>query len=377
MRTLVRLLLIAPGMLLSAWANGQTLDFDSVCPAPPCAIGTLYAASGVNFVPNTHQIVAPGTNGLTGPNGGRYLSIATFPYQLTITLARQATFFALRMSRASTSSGPITVAVTWLKAGVVVGTTNIALTTVDVWSTASASVAGGFDSIFIDPSGGADLTFGIDSIMFGGTCFGFADVSPSDSFCNATEWLGNRNVTLGCAPGMYCPASDVTRAQMALFMNRLGNALIPRRLHVDFFGGVLNLPATTVGVQTCVTAAYVPRVPESAQATGTFAGIATSDGKFRLYHVFSTDNGASWNLMTFVAPIENVANGQWASLSTSSNVINLVPGTAYLFATSVDGDGAPISVNNHACKTDVLVTDRVTTSAPFDPRPLPALNANR
>ncbi|MEO8976037.1 MAG: hypothetical protein ABI552_09815, partial [Casimicrobiaceae bacterium] len=51
----------------------------------------------------------------------------------------------------------------------------------------------------------------------------FTDVPDVASFCTNTQWLKNRAVTLGCGTGStYCPDETLTRAQMALFMNRLG-----------------------------------------------------------------------------------------------------------------------------------------------------------
>jgi len=285
-------LLVLLALLTSHAVSAQLLDFDSVCASPPCSVGTRYAPSGVSFTPNTSSIVAAGTNGLNGPVGGvRYLSIAAFPYQTSITLARQATFFAMQLSRASTSSGTVTVAVTWLKAGVPVSNQNVVLTTVNTWSVASASVPGGFDSIFIDASGGANLTFGIDGIQFGGTCYGFADVQPADSFCNASEWLANRGVTLGCVAGQYCPTQNVTRAQMALFMNRLGNALVPRILKVED-----SLSSTfSPGAFLCRIELEVAPYPRIAWVVSTNRLVGFSGPKtvgFRIHH--STDGGVNW-----------------------------------------------------------------------------------
>ena len=72
-------------------------------------------------------------------------------------------------------------------------------------------------------------------------CAGFSDVQDTDAFCTAVEWLRNRNVTLGCGTGVYCPASAVTRASMALFLNRLGTALTPRLEFVEAALGALYL----------------------------------------------------------------------------------------------------------------------------------------
>ena len=224
----LRTVVLTLAFLVPVWAQAQVLDFDSVCASPPCAAGSLYSASGIAITPGSTNVVAAGTNGLTGVNGGKYLSIAAFPYQVSFGLSRNATFFSASLSRASTSSGTVTVAVTALRAGnIVAGPTNVVLTTVNTWSPVSFSVAAGIDQIFLDPSGGANLTFGIDNVQLAGNCYGFSDVLPGDSFCSAAEYLGNRGITTGCAAGLYCPTANVTRAQMALFMNRLASTVSP------------------------------------------------------------------------------------------------------------------------------------------------------
>jgi hypothetical protein len=54
-------------------------------------------------------------------------------------------------------------------------------------------------------------------------CAGFTDLDDSSEFCVNVTWMKNRGVTLGCTPTQYCPNADVTRLQMAAFMNRLGD----------------------------------------------------------------------------------------------------------------------------------------------------------
>jgi len=57
---------------------------------------------------------------------------------------------------------------------------------------------------------------------------GFDDVLAANNFCTSALWMKNRSITLGCGSGAnYCPGDAVTRASMALFMNRLGNVLTP------------------------------------------------------------------------------------------------------------------------------------------------------
>jgi hypothetical protein len=46
----------------------------------------------------------------------------------------------------------------------------------------------------------------------------FADVPASSPFCKWIEELFRRGVVSGCGGGNYCPASPVTREQMAVFI---------------------------------------------------------------------------------------------------------------------------------------------------------------
>jgi hypothetical protein len=48
----------------------------------------------------------------------------------------------------------------------------------------------------------------------------FADAPPSNPFYDFIETVGRNQITSGCGGGNYCPASAVTRAQMAVFLLR-------------------------------------------------------------------------------------------------------------------------------------------------------------
>ncbi len=50
----------------------------------------------------------------------------------------------------------------------------------------------------------------------------FTDVPPSNPFYNDISALANSGVTGGCGGGNFCPKDNVTREQMAAFLNRLG-----------------------------------------------------------------------------------------------------------------------------------------------------------
>jgi hypothetical protein len=57
-----------------------------------------------------------------------------------------------------------------------------------------------------------------DTICSGGS--GFADVAPGSSFCKYIKRLAALGITKGCSAVNFCPATEVTREQMAAFLIR-------------------------------------------------------------------------------------------------------------------------------------------------------------
>ena len=47
-----------------------------------------------------------------------------------------------------------------------------------------------------------------------------SNVPSSNFFYPFIEEIAVRQITVGCAPGIYCPTSPVTRGQMAAFLVR-------------------------------------------------------------------------------------------------------------------------------------------------------------
>lgn len=355
--------------LACAPAFGQVLDFDSACGVPPCAAGTAYAASGITVVPGGTQVVAGGTSGLTGINGARFLLVGA-PHQVTFGLSRQATFASVSLARAASSASIVVVQLTALKAGVPAGSTSVTLTAVDEWQTANLFVPGGFDSLVIGASGGGDLTFGVDNVQFGGTCSGFADVAPGDSFCNAAEWLANRSVTLGCAAGQFCPSQPVTRAAMALFLNRLGTALVPAfRYATDFFLGDFQAPAFM-----CATPDFrVVGHPRLATAQATMIGALPSALKvLSAQIVASSDGGATWATPS-VAPFmpHSIDPNHTVSWMEHTAPLALEAGRAYRFAVRVVnqtgyGPTDAAATVRAECELLVRIENAIGATAPFD-----------
>jgi len=136
-------------------------------------------------------------------------------------------------------------------------------------------------------------------------CAGFTDVADDGptGFCPSVEWLKNRAITLGCTTTLYCPNNDVTRLQMAAFMNRLGTALTPvflRKRETGATLGALNYSGPQTVCETDVTPPAtgfpVTGYPRTAIITG-LLNVFTPNGPFDLEAsiVFSTNNGANWS----------------------------------------------------------------------------------
>ena len=124
-------------------------------------------------------------------------------------------------------------------------------------------------------------------------CAGFSDV-PLGGFCNNVTWMKNRQVTLGCEDGsIYCPNRSVTRLQMALFMNRVGNTLTPDVVTIEDSGGSLDI-STSAHFQVCESAVF-PAVPYTRTMLGhvtmTYAIAAQQDVQVG---VATSVNGAAY-----------------------------------------------------------------------------------
>lgn len=67
----------------------------------------------------------------------------------------------------------------------------------------------------------------------------FADVPASDGFCRWIEELARRGIVGGCSPGLYCPMAPATREQMAVFVLRaLDPTLTPPPCGAPMFADV-------------------------------------------------------------------------------------------------------------------------------------------
>jgi hypothetical protein len=196
----------------------------------------------------------------------------------------------------------------------------------------------------------------------------FSDVPTSATYHAATEWLANRGITTGCAPGLYCPDEPVSRAQMALFMQRLGQALTPIVLPMVATGSSLDLDT---GPVVCAFPLYY--IPSFAQLAYLHASVsATGSGDYHARGVFSTNGGTTWS---DAIPASNgaavlgiaIENEPWPLSSTSFAFI--APGTPYSFgirlSTGPSGSGFLADYN---CALLVRLDNRNALISPLSER---------
>lgn len=209
------------------------------------------------------------------------------------------------------------------------------------------------------------------------TCGGFTDVSPANvNTCNAVEWVKNRSVTLGCtSTTAFCPLNDVTREQMALFMQRLGTALTPELLGAQ---GAADAPTpipndtpgevALVDCQTSISAAT--NYPRKAVVVGSFSGLADANpAAFRAFLLVSVNGGFYQNFIPggSAAMRATLAPNGWGTV-TATEVLSLDAGSTYRFAMAVRRDnltGLGGTLARYRCQVTANITNRQGATSPF------------
>ena len=197
-------------------------------------------------------------------------------------------------------------------------------------------------------------------------CAGFTDVQDTDLFCTAVEWIRNRGVTVGCtSTSVYCPGSSVTRASMALFLNRLGTAMTPR---VEFVETVLGSVDPGVGVPLCSTV-QIPSVgyPRQALVSVAFSGQSNGDLGYATRPLVSTDNGANWAPLTAAASDirESVAGVAWTN-SAAAGIYAIPAAQSVRFALGVNRQSGSADFSQARCQVAANVMNANGGSSPFD-----------
>ena len=213
-------------------------------------------------------------------------------------------------------------------------------------------------------------------------CVGFNDVLAADSTCPAIEWIRNRGVTQGCVTGPppgpnYCPGDSVTRAQMALFMRRLGNSLTPEILYNQVApAGGITLPGEPPqpAQMNCFTAdSTVATYPRQVLVTAALSGLADSnDVSWRAFALMSTDAGATWTTLNgnnTVALRAGSGPGAWSTASVNERA-DLAPNVAYRFVIGTRRDNVDAGTTGNfvavRCHIAATIYNRNGTSSPLD-----------
>jgi hypothetical protein len=211
-------------------------------------------------------------------------------------------------------------------------------------------------------------------------CAGFADVLATDPLCPSVEWLKNRQVTLGCAAGLYCPNNPVSRLAMAAFMNRLGKALSPEILK-------RNSGATTPttlpddpdpSLVVCQTGdASTATYPRVALLNATFTGLAelTEEVAYRAFWLYSTDGGASFTSILEGNPPAPINSPRASSDANSwsgvalSYALDVDPNLPIRFAVGIRRDNVLTGTNGNfaqwRCQLTAAIMNRNGTSPPY------------
>lgn len=193
-------------------------------------------------------------------------------------------------------------------------------------------------------------------------CAGFSDVADTDPACPAVEWLRNRAITTGCTLSTYCPANVVSRAAMALFMNRLGSALTPQIAFVE---------ATLAGVDpdgapaVCATPlAAAANYPRQALVAVAFGGLASGDLGYSTRPVVSTDGGTSWQPIGAVAVRDSVASAAWGNTSVAG-AVQIPALQSVRFALRVERESGAAVFSAARCQVVASVMNDNGTASPY------------
>ena len=217
------------------------------------------------------------------------------------------------------------------------------------------------------------LVLGLASAARADPCPGpspFTDVNPSDSFCTNTEWLANRSITLGCATGMFCPSQVVTRAQLAIFMNRFATALAPATYYVTGAAQTADFASPVVRCQTAsIVIGQYPRVAHMISMTNFDTPTAGID--LHAVPVYSFNSGATWNefgqrafasLYPGSTPVYDVTTTQF------SRDLDLTPGFIVRFGVRISRSSGSGTVSSN-CSLRARIENRNGTGSPFDELP--------
>jgi hypothetical protein len=207
-------------------------------------------------------------------------------------------------------------------------------------------------------------------------CGGFTDIPGGAIYCNAADWLSNRGVTVGCAAGLYCPNDPVTRAQMALFMQRLGDIISPQ----SYSDNVQSTGALTIDNRPafCTTPDFPGNTPANtnyprvALITWSFEGNASDPLTARVFSQTSFDSGGTFG--TNEVNLKRVQAQAQGWVGTTATVKVAIPaGAAPRFRLRIDREAGTVTTGNFIggrCNIAVMFMSVNGGALPYDAIPV-------
>ncbi len=169
------------------------------------------------------------------------------------------------------------------------------------------------------------------------SCDGFTDVdSANTTYCSAVTYLKDTGITLGCTGTTYCPNDDVTRLQMALFLQRMANNAVFKQ-GGNAFGATAVLGtndnyAVTFLANGSRVMAYQPNA-NSPNLIGGFSGNAADNSDFG-----QTIGGGGLAGTDCYNAVDQMYEKPCANTTTGGNFATISGG----FANTASGSGASV-----------------------------------
>ena len=195
----------------------------------------------------------------------------------------------------------------------------------------------------------------------------FSDVLAGNPNCSSVEWLKNRAVTLGCGGSLYCPADFVTRIQMALFMQRLADAVVQQPVFANLAPGALSLTAQSTANPLCTAIVALVGWPRTlvVNGQGSFR-MVSAQGEVGLQILYTLDgNTNNWLVATPNAQVASADSTSWGSVSNSA-VIQVPAGAPVKLGVGVLTASGSANVADSRCTLTGQIQSRTGSGTPFD-----------
>lgn len=194
----------------------------------------------------------------------------------------------------------------------------------------------------------------------------FTDVPDGSNYCTNAQWMKNRAITTGCTGTTYCPGDAVTRAAMALFMNRLGTALTPSIFHTFEQQTTFQPGDSGHGNAVCQTSLIAAaNYPRTATIAGFVSG-ANASAAMRLHGAGTVALNGGLFAVSGEYALASVGTASAASLPASGK-FDISAGQTAVFGVFLFQDGAAntATLGEMDCDLVIRIENKNGTSPPF------------